>query len=294
MDEKSRKLGLYILFTFVIAWIFQIVASLFALNGHQSAFSLILAVSMFVPMAGALLAGFKLKGMGWIPRFKNKKYIWYIAAFIGPIVFTALGALLFYVIFPKTFDPTFTSYMKVSLGQEAVDTLSQQGLTPTTYFWVAVLQASTYAPVINMFFAIGEEAGWRGAMYPVLKEKLGVNKGRLVGGAIWGAWHWPVIILAGYEYGKEYLGAPFVGPILFLVSSTVLGYLLDYAYDKTKCIWVPALGHGSFNAIAGVSMLCLNAEYMNLMTIGPAPVGIVSMIPLIATVVILLVLSRKK
>lgn len=37
----------------------------------------------------------------------------------------------------------------------------------------------------NMFAALGEKVGWRGAMYPYLKEKLGVTMGRIVGGVIW-------------------------------------------------------------------------------------------------------------
>ena len=42
--------------------------------------------------------------------------------------------------------------------------------------------------ISDMFVALGEEVGWRGALYPYLKKKFGDTKGRIVGGAIWGAW----------------------------------------------------------------------------------------------------------
>lgn len=67
------------------------------------------------------------------------------------------------------------------------------------------------APAINMFPALGEEVGWRGYMMPRLKERFGLLNGRLLGGFVWGIWHWPLMLLVGYEYGTNYLGAPPAG-----------------------------------------------------------------------------------
>ena len=60
------------------------------------------------------------------------------------------------------------------------------------------------APAINMFPALGEEAGWRGYMMPRLKERFGLLNGRLLGGVVWGVWHWPLMLLVGYEYGTNF------------------------------------------------------------------------------------------
>lgn len=54
---------------------------------------------------------------------------------------------------------------------------------------ITFVQAITFAPFINMLVALGEEVGWRGVMFQYLKDKLGITKGRIVGGAIWGCWH---------------------------------------------------------------------------------------------------------
>ena len=108
------------------------------------------------------------------------------------------------------------------------------------------------APAINMFPALGEEVGWRGYMMPRLKERFGLLNGRLLGGVVWGVWHWPLMLLVGYEYGTNYLGAPVLGIVVWCVVCFALNTLLDLLYEKTGCIWVPAIAHGAFNAIAAL------------------------------------------
>ena len=281
MTNKTSKkqFTIYMITVFVIAYAMQIAASLLVLKGVTAAFSPILAVSMFVPMFAVLISGKGLKGMGWIPKLSGK-WKWYIIAWLLPAVLSVLGAVLFFAFFPKSFDLT-GKYLAMQMPKEALNQLAAAGMTPMTVSVISIVQALTYAPFINMFFAIGEEAGWRGYMYPVLKEKFGTNKGRIIGGIIWGAWHWPVIILAGYEYGTDYLGAPIAGPIAFLLVATCMGIMLDHFYEKTECIWVPALGHGAINAIAGVGMVFFDPAYAKYSILGPLLVGVISVIPLL-------------
>ncbi|MCM1480494.1 MAG: CPBP family intramembrane metalloprotease, partial [Muribaculaceae bacterium] len=144
----------------------------------------------------------------------------------------------------------------------------------------------TFAPFINMLAALGEEVGWRGAMYPYLKDKLGVTKGRIAGGVIWGAWHWPIMILAGYEYGKEYIGAPLLGLAVFCVCTAAMGILFDYVYEKTGTIWLPSLMHGAINAFTIFAYL-VKPEYANMSILGPAGIGVIGMLPMAAAAVII-------
>ncbi len=76
---------------------------------------------------------------------------------------------------------------------------SQLGVSSLSYMLETGLFAITLAPPINMLFAVGEEAGWRGYMMPQLKERFGLLNGRLLGGVIWGVWHWPIMLLTGYD-----------------------------------------------------------------------------------------------
>lgn len=291
----KKKFTAYIIWTFSIAWILQVIASIFARQGNQMVFSMILAVSMFAPLAGAALAKAPLRNIGWLPKFKeNTKntILGTLAAWFCPAIFTILGAVLYFVIFPDRFDTT-GMYLKAAAGEEAVIQLEAMGITPLIYTVIGAVQAITYAPWVNMVFALGEEAGWRGIMQPMLKERFGKSKGRIVGGIIWGAWHWPVMILAGYEYGLVYWGAPFLGMAMFCLCTVVLGTLLDAVYEKTQCIWVPALAHGAFNAIAGVTQMVLNTDYLDQLTLGPAPIGIISMLPMLIVAGIILLKKER-
>ena len=96
----------------------------------------------------------------------------------------------------------------------------------------------------------------------------------------------PVMVLAGYEYGLVYWGAPFVGMALFCICCVVMGILLDWSYQNTDSIWAPAIAHGAFNAVATLPMILLNLEYANQQILGPAPIGIIAMLPMIALAVL--------
>lgn len=278
MTMDKKKLKLYIIFTFGIAWILQIIGSIFSLQGNSLMFTLVLSVSMFVPLLGTVLAKMPLRGMGFKPKLKgNLKYI--ALAWFGPVILTVLGAALYFLIFPSRLDLT-GMYIREVGGEAVIQQLADQGLTVPVYMAITVVTSLTYAPWINMFFALGEEVGWRGAMDPMLKDHFGKVKGSIIGGVIWGAWHWPVMIIAGYEYGKGYWGEPILGMVMFCLFATVAGTLLDFLYEKTKCIWVPALGHGAINGTCSVPMLILNTAYSNQLTIGPLPIGFISMIPM--------------
>ena len=118
-------------------------------------------------------------------------------------------------------------------------------------------------------------------MYPYLKDRFGVAKGRIIGGIIWGIWHWPLIIFAGYEYGTDYLGAPVAGPVAFCLIATVFGILLDYFYEKTECILVPAIAHGAINGTATLPSLLFDPDHFELSIFGPVSVGVISIIPML-------------
>lgn len=292
MTMDKKKLVRYLIWTFAIAWVFQIIGSIFSLQGNSIMFTLILSVSMFAPFLGTVLAKIPLRGMGFKPKLKgNLKYI--ALAWFGPAVFTILGAALYFLIFPSRLDLT-GMYIREVGGEAVILQLADQGLTIPSYMAISVITSLIYAPWINMFFALGEEVGWRGAMDPMLKDRFGKVKGSIMGGIIWGAWHWPVMIIAGYEYGRGYWGEPVFGMIMFCLFTVVAGTLLDFLYEKTGCIWVPALGHGAVNGICSMPMLILNTAYSNQLTIGPLPIGFISMIPMMIAAGIILYKQREK
>ena len=291
MKMDKKKFTIYMIFAFGLAWIVQIIASIFARSGNLMVFQILMMVCMFMPFLAALIARVPLKGMGWIPKFKGN-IGWILLAWFGPLVLTILGAALFYIIFPNRLDWS-GSYLVAQMGEEVVAELYAAGLTIPLYLLVNIVQAVTFAPLLNGILGLGEEVGWRGVMYPMLKDKFGRKKGMIIGGIIWGAWHWPVMILAGYEYGMEYWGAPVLGMMMFCLYAIVAGIMLDVLYEKTNCIWVPSVGHGAINAAAGIPILLLNVEFANQLTVGPLPIGIISMVPYIVVAIVLMARTER-
>ena len=277
---KDKSLLKYLICAFGLAWPLQLLASWFAVQkGNQTAFTLILALSMFAPLAAVLLAKVPLKSIGWKPNFRGNLRR-YLAAWFCPAVLCALGAALYYLIFPSRFNGTGAAYL-ASLPPEALQQYQAQALPATFFILLSAIAAITYAPLINVIPCLGEEAGWRGFLTPRLTERFGRVKGPVLSGVIWGVWHWPVIIFAGYEYGLHYWGAPVLGPLLFCVITTALGVLLSLLYEKTGSIWTCALAHGAFNAFAAIPALFLDPGSSYQQTVGPFANGIVGGLPLI-------------
>ena len=280
-----KKLSKYLLWAFGVAWVFQIIAGILYRKGNSMSYSVLLAVSMFAPLFAAVLSGTEIRSIGWKPHIKGNLR-WILVAWFAPVALGVAGAALYFLLVPNALDTTF-AYVCTLLGNEGLSQLESNGLSIQTYAIISTVSAITYAPFVNMLFAVGEEAGWRGTMYPILKEHFGIVKGRLIGGAVWGVWHWPIMLLAGYEYGTTYWGAPVTGSLLFCVITIAMGILFDFLYEKTNCIWIPALCHGAINAFAGVPTLFLNPAYADKLLLGPLMIGVISGLPLMLTALIL-------
>lgn len=294
MEKKQinkKQFIIYMIVAFGTAWILEIVASIFHNNGNVTVFTVLLMIAMYMPFLGALISRIPLKGMGWVPHLKGRIRYIFFSLWI-PVLLSIIGGVLFFAIFPNAFDTEFITLRSQLEQAGALDKLEAQGITIPIYILITSIQAITFAPFLNMFVALGEEVGWRGVLYFYLKDKLGITKGRILGGTIWGCWHWPVMILAGYEYGKEYIGAPVLGPIVFCVSTIATGILLDYVYEKTETIWMPSLMHGAINAFT-IFLYVIKPEYANKLILGPVHIGIISMVPLVIMAIIICLKQKR-
>ena len=297
--KEKQGFGLYFLFAFGMAWLLQVYASLLLLrDGNAAAYQLLLAVSMFCPLVSVLLVQkfwlHQPTGISWRPRLKgNGRYL--LAAWFGPAVFTVLAAVLYFAVFPSRLDFSGSWLVAAYGGEMDAQTLrSQLGVSTLSYLLQNGLFAVLLAPAINMFPALGEEVGWRGYMMPRLKEQFGLLNGRLLGGVVWGVWHWPLMLLVGYEYGTNYLGAPLLGLVVWCVVCFALNTLLDILYEKTESIWVPAIAHGAFNAIAALPQVLVTPADAYYNVLGPMPIGLIAALPMLAAAVWLTLREMKQ
>ena len=297
-EYDRKKVVKYLIWTFSLAYIIQIGAAFLYNNMNSSVGQIVIAAMMFVPMLGVLLSGAGLKDIGWKLQFrKNSKTI--LIAWFAPVILTAVGAGLYFLVFPGHFDLSGDYFLKTG-GAEALSQLQAQGISYPLYVLINVISSITYAPLINTFFALGEEIGWRGFLYPQLKARFGRKKAWLFGGVIWGAWHWPLIWLIGYEYGAAagnpagYVGFPVTGMLLFCVFTAGWGILHDWLYERSGSIWIPSLLHGALNAAATLPLSVCLANTGSARLLGPAPNGIVAGLPYLAAAVLIYRRSSRK
>ena len=100
---------------------------------------------------------------------------------------------------------------------------------------------------INAVFAFGEEIAWRGFLMKEFKGKKFLLAAQWIG-IIWGLWHTP-IILNGHNYPQH----PMAGVFMMVVFCLLLTPMLMYFRQKSGSVIVPAIMHGTFNAVVGIS-----------------------------------------
>ncbi len=288
---KKGKMAKYLAVTFASAWLLQAVVIsdyLTHKNMQSPVFIILMAVVMFTPLLGTLAVNGTLRGLGWIPSFKNGKIKIWLLAWLLPAVTSALGAILYFVLTPDHISTTaYLQQQSETAGIDLNELLASNGLTTESYLLIPAI-ASFPAAFFNMIAAVGEETGWRGFLYPELKERFGRTKGLLAGGLIWGVWHFPVIIFTGYNYSTDCIGAPFAPPLVFCIGTIAFGIIADYVYEKTESIWAPALFHGAINAFANYALILSDPKYSEYILFGPKAFGLISLIPVVVIAAIIL------
>ena len=288
------KLKKYLLFTFIVAWIIGCIGVHEKLHGGiagRETFHNCLALCMLIPTLGAFLAKADMKEMGWRLNIgKNWKYIAF--AWLAPTVFQIIGAVFYFMVFPDDFTPD--EAFKRLMVPESYEEYQQNG----SNYWSVIAEEifdslTSFGKVTGTVLGLGEEIGWRGFMYPELKNRHGRTKGLLIGGVIHGAWHFPVMILVGYEYGKDYIGAPALGLFVFCMYTVSMGVISDFLYIKSGSIWLPAVFHATINGEPSPEIL-LSDSHPERSIFGPADIGLIGMLPMAACAAFLLWYQYKR
>ena len=295
--QDLKRILIYLVITFSLTWLYSIfliypIANGKGLNGIPAmATQLAVAAAMFCPAIGVLLTrlvtreGFK---NAWLrPHIKGNVKT-YILAWFGPGILTFAGMLIYFLIFPKNLNLNF-SYFTATL--EATGAPMETLPIPIgMLMMVQCVQAIFLAPALNFLTCFGEEWGWRGYLLPKISKHFSTVPTLLITGIIWGLWHAPLTII-GHNYGVGYPGFPFTGIAMMCVFCTVLGIFLSFVTLKTSSCIPAILAHGAINGIAAIGIY-FTYDGGNPF-IGPAPTGIIGMIPFIL-VAIFMVLHLKK
>ncbi|MGE5139077.1 MAG: CPBP family intramembrane glutamic endopeptidase [Rudaea sp.] len=117
------------------------------------------------------------------------------------------------------------------------------GFTLDTVLIVGAVNTLLLGPILGLVIAFGEEYGWRGYLQSEL-FKLGRVRGVLLLGVIWGAWHWPLILM-----GYNYPGHPLLGLVLMALYTTGLAIVLGYAVLKSGSVLLASYLHALNNQV---------------------------------------------
>ena len=275
--EGDMELLIYLLSAFGIPWITWI---MLALNGlfDSPIYIIVSALLMWIPAASCALVHLIGKApairFSWKPSI-GKNIGYYATALLIPILLAFLGSAIYFMFFSDAFTP---------------QNIESTALPIPQYILLAILETIP-ASLVNMLFALGEEIGWRGFLYPEFSLRFGKVKACILTGIIWGLWHTPVNIM-GHNYGLGYPGYPVTGVLAMCFSCIVLGAWCSYLADKTGSIWTPALFHGAVNAIGSSGLIFLRTGSSYLM--GPGITGIIPSIIAGAPLILLLAYRKKK
>lgn len=303
MKNKKQDLKralVYVLITFVLTWVYCLlvvypIADGESLSGVPALITqLTVAAAMFFPAIGVVLTrlitkeGFR---NAWLkPNLKNNLRF-YLLAWFGPAILTFAGMGIYFLLFPDHLDLSF-SYMK-SIMAVAGTPYEAQAVPMDLLMTIQCVQAVFLAPALNFVTCFGEEWGWRGYLLPKVSKHFSTIPTLLITGIIWGLWHAPMTII-GHNYGLGYWGFPFTGIAMMCVFCIVVGIFLSYVTLKTKSCVPAILGHGAINGIAAIGIY-FTRDGGNPF-VGPAPTGIIGMIPFILvaiTMIAQLVKSEK-
>ena len=285
MKKTKKQIALFLVLTFVLSWAFMFGAAIPAMRQVtpespkevQAIAASLLALVMFFPTIGVLLTRLITKDWTDCKLRLNLKgnAAPYLIGWFGPLVLTIIGVAIYFAVYPQQF--TTATFMEKPWGVLLV----------------------LVAPLMNLVNCFGEEWGWRGFLFPKMREGRSFVRTAILVGIIWGLWHAPIIAY-GHNYGKVVGTDPWGDIVLAIIGMCVfciiLTFLLGYISEKADSVWPAVLAHGSVNGGAGLGLLFLTSPEAANAFIGPTPVGIIGAIPfiLVALWIAVVVTKREK
>jgi membrane protease YdiL (CAAX protease family) len=250
-----RKVLAFLGLAFGISWTGAVVFALTGVElGSFRGTVLVVAVYMWAPAVAAILVqrwhGESIRAGCGLRRGRLR---WVGVAWATPVGLLALtigiGAL-----FPDvSFTTDYGAFLRgLGLPEEQIEASLAvlEGLpVPPVVFLVG--QGLAAGLTINAVAALGEELGWRGLLLRELSP-LGFWRLSLLTGVVWGVWHAPLIV-----QGHNFPEAPIAGIVVMTGWTVAASPLFTYLTVRARSVLAATLLHGSFNAVASLSLVYL-------------------------------------
>jgi len=229
-----KAVTLFVVLAFAFSSIFY---ALMIVSGHVLGGNRSYAIGLeWGPGAAALatcaLLRIDIDTIGW----RWRPWRWPILGYATPLLFCLIGYVAIWTAglggFPN--GETVDS-LKAAIG---IPSLSTSGVI---LLWAFL--SLTAGSVRSLMSALGEQIGWSGFLAPRLAERFGFTGAAFITGAVWAAWHLPILFSADYDIA---LPVWFFLPC-FAIVLTGLSVIILWLRLRSGSVWPGALVHASFS-----------------------------------------------
>ena len=163
-----------------------------------------------------------------------RRFLW--ISYCLPLLYATPVYVLTWIVIRGSFAPKpYDTIMARQYGLASWPVLGTLSVALPLLFTINVVSTITWA--------LGEELGWRGLMFPALLERVGFHGACLMTGVVWAAWHYPVLIWADYNAGTNARFAITCFTVMVIAMSYVSGYLRL----RSGSVWPSVLLHATHN-----------------------------------------------
>ena len=245
---NKKNIAVFTALSYALTWTF---AAFFRLsNGEYESIygSLLASACMFVPLITVVIMQsvnrerlFSNCGIRWKVNFW-----WFFGWLLMPVISLltlALSCLMPGVDFSASNDVMASATSQMGAAMPGIE------MTPFLAGAVTIVLGLLAGITLNAVFAFAEEIGWRGWLLRQFKGARFLTASLLIG-IIWGFWHAPLILM-----GHNYPSNPVAGVFMMAALCVVLTPMIQYVRLKSRSVVVAAIMHGTFNAVAGLTIM---------------------------------------
>jgi membrane protease YdiL (CAAX protease family) len=289
---ETKRLIIFLALCFGVAWFIELFGVMPYYNSEDAEMASrateLMSQIMLTPALAALVTRFFTKEYlvksGLQLNISEHKFL-FLFGWFGATILTAIGAVIYFIIFRSNFDPDMTNFINAyneaaAAAETTIDTVDVVASYKTDL--VTKLFTAALLDFINSF---GEEWGFRAYLLPKLFRKIGSIPSIIVSGLISGLWYCPLVVM-GYYYGIGNAGFPVVNIIATCIFSCVTGIIYSYITLRTGSIFPAVFAHSAINVMMSQASLFTfdGGNYF----IGPSPTGIIGGLPFIIVAAICL------
>lgn len=264
-----KNLKLYTAIAYGLIWVVGLVFLLTGAEYHSIAGTIVASVCMFFPLVATIVC----QAIDKEPVLRNvgvhwKLNWWWLVGWLVMPFIVALTLLVNWCVRGETF--TIHSEALVMM-QTALNEQLAMNISPWAILAITLVAGLISGITVNALFAFGEEVGWRGYLLRQFHGQPFISSAIFIG-IIWGLWHAPLILL-GHNYPQH----PVMGIFFMMLLCIPLTIIIQYIRLKSGSVIVAAIMHGTFNSVAGVTIMFLN-DYNDLVDGSTGIVGITTLV----------------